>query len=262
MATDRLMGQSIGRDRLYDLARRRRNIDARQHDECDQQERRDGGNDDENDLHGIPGQLPIADGFVINSAVSLTETIQPRPESVPAEQLNLDRPVILVGLMGAGKTRVGRRLAERLGLPFLDTDIEIESETGKTIAELFSQIGEPAFREGERRTIARLIRSGISIIATGGGAFMDPRTRANIRDHALCVWLRADLDTLVARTARSNKRPLLQGVDRAAKLQELMTLRYPVYAEAHLTVDSLQGPIEQTVDSVLAAIRQHYGQQK
>jgi shikimate kinase len=206
--------------------------------------------------------LPIADGFVINSAVSLSQTIQPRTESEPAEHLNLDRPVVLVGLMGAGKTRVGRRLAERLDLPFLDTDVEIEAETGKTIAELFSHIGEPAFREGERRTIARLMHNGKSVIATGGGAFMDARTRAAIRENALSVWLRADLDTLIARTARSNKRPLLQGVDKAEKLAELMALRYPVYAEAHLTVDSLHGPVEQTVEAVLAALRQHCGYSK
>jgi shikimate kinase len=199
---------------------------------------------------------------VINSTVSLSQTIQPRSESEPAEHLNLDRPVVLVGLMGAGKTRVGRRLAERLGLPFLDTDLEIEAETGKTIAELFSHIGEPAFREGERRTIARLMRNARSVIATGGGAFMDTRTRAAIRQNALSVWLRADLDTLVARTSRSNKRPLLQGVDKAEKLAELMALRYPVYAEAHLTVDSLHGPVEQTVNSVLAALRDHCGNSK
>ncbi|MDB5393883.1 MAG: aroK [Rhodospirillales bacterium] len=253
------MRQAVGRDRFLDLAGWRWNIDAPQHHEGDGEKRHDGGNDDEDDLHRIPGQLPIADGFVINSPVSLSQTIQPRPESVPAEHLNLDRPVILVGLMGAGKTRVGRRLAERLGLPFLDIDIEIETETGKTITELFSQIGEPAFREGERRMIARLMHNGISVIATGGGAFMDPQTRANIRDHALSVWLRADLDTLVARTARSQRRPLLQGLDRAAKLSELMTLRYPIYAEAHLTVDSFPGPVEQTVDAVLAALRLHCG---
>jgi shikimate kinase len=193
---------------------------------------------------------------VINSAVSLSQTIQPRVESDTAEQLNLDRPIILVGLMGAGKTRVGRRLAERLDLPFVDTDHEIEAETGKTISELFSHIGEPAFREGERRTIARLMHRPVSIIATGGGAFIDPRTRADMLDSGLVVWLRADLDTLVARTARSNKRPLLNGVDREAKLAELMALRYPVYAEAHLTVDSLHGPVEQTVNAVLAALRQ------
>jgi shikimate kinase len=203
--------------------------------------------------------LPIADGFVINSAVSLSQTIQPRVESDTAEQLNLDRPIILVGLMGAGKTRVGRRLAERLGLPFLDTDQEIEADTGKTISELFAHIGELAFREGERRMIARLMGRTASVIATGGGAFMDPRTRAAMLERALVVWLRADLDTLVARTARSNKRPLLQGVDRAAKLAELMALRYPTYAEAHLTVDSLHGPVEQTVNAVLAALNHRFG---
>ncbi len=194
---------------------------------------------------------------MINSAVSLSQTIQPRVESDPAEQPSLDRPIVLVGLMGAGKTRVGRRLADRLGLPFVDTDQEIEAETGKTIVELFTQIGEPAFREGERRTIARLMNRPASIIATGGGAFMDSRTRAAMLAQGLVVWLRADLDTLVARTARSNRRPLLQGVDRAEKLAELMTLRYPVYAEAHLTVDSLHGPVEQTVNAVLAALNLH-----
>lgn len=196
---------------------------------------------------------------MINSAVSLSQTIQPRVESDPAEQLILDRPVILVGLMGAGKTRVGRRLAERLHLPFMDTDHEIENETGKTISDLFAQIGEPAFREGERRLIARLLNRSASIIATGGGAFIDPRTRATLLEQGLVVWLRADLDTLVARTGRNNKRPLLQGVDRAEKLSELMKVRYPIYAEAHLTVDSHHGPVENTVEAVLVALRQHIG---
>ena len=199
---------------------------------------------------------------MINSAVSLSQTIQPRTESEPAGHLNLDRPVVLVGLMGAGKTRVGRRLAERLGLSFLDTDLEIEADTGKTIAELFAHIGEPAFREGERRMLTRLMGKTNAIIATGGGAFMDPRTRAAIHENALSVWLRADLDTLVARTSRSNKRPLLQGVDKAAKLAELMAQRYPVYAEADLTVDSLHGPVEQTVEAVLTALRHHRGSSK
>jgi len=174
--------------------------------------------------------------------------------------LQLDRSVVLVGLMGAGKTRVGRRLAERLRLPFLDTDTEIENETGKTIVELFSQIGEPAFREGERRMIARLVRGPVQIIATGGGAFMDPQTRETIREHALAIWLRADLDTLLTRTAKSHKRPLLEGVDRAAKLAELIAVRHPAYAEAKLTVDSIHGPVEHTVEAVLKALREYYGQ--
>lgn len=196
---------------------------------------------------------------MINSAVSLSQTIQPRAESVPGEQFGLDCPVILVGLMGAGKTRVGRRLAERLHLPFVDTDHVIENDTGKTISELFTLMGEPAFRESERLVIARLMDGSPSIIATGGGAFIDPRTRAAMLRQGLVIWLRADLDTLVARTGRNNKRPLLQGVGRAEKLSELMTLRYPIYAEAHLTVDSHHGPVENTVEAVLAALRQHAG---
>ncbi|HTJ65721.1 MAG TPA: shikimate kinase [Alphaproteobacteria bacterium] len=206
--------------------------------------------------------MPIANGFVINSAVTLSQTIQACAESATGGHFELDRSVVLVGLMGAGKTRVGRRLAERLGLPFLDTDVEIERETGKSIADLFTQIGEPAFRDGERRMIARLIDGPVRIIATGGGAFIDPRTRTAIRERGLSVWLRADLDTLVARTARSHKRPLLEGVDRAAKLQELMTARYPIYAEAQLTVDSVPGPVEQTVDAVLRALEDHYEQRQ
>jgi shikimate kinase len=206
--------------------------------------------------------LPIANGFVINSAVTLSQTLQPQTESDTEGHLQLDRSVILVGLMGAGKTRVGRRLAERLDVPFLDTDVEIERETGKTIAELFTQIGEPAFRDGERLMIARLVQGPVQIIATGGGAFMDARTRATIREHGLAVWLRADLDTLIARTAKSHKRPLLEGVDRAAKLAELMALRYPVYAEAELTVDSIHGPVEYTVDAVLSALKGHYGKDR
>jgi shikimate kinase len=206
--------------------------------------------------------LPIANGFVINSAVTLSQTLQPQTESDTGGLLHLDRSVILVGLMGAGKTRVGRRLAERLEIPFLDTDVEIERETGKTIAELFTQIGEPAFRDGERLMIARLVQGPVQIIATGGGAFMDARTRATIRAHGLAVWLRADLDTLIARTAKSHKRPLLEGVDRAAKLAELMALRYPVYAEAELAVDSIHGPVEYTVDAVLSALKDHYGKDR
>jgi len=167
----------------------------------------------------------------------------------------LDRPLVLVGLMGAGKTRVGKRLAERLRLPFVDADGEIEKDTGKTIAELFATAGEPAFREGERRMMAKLLGGPACVIASGGGAYIDPETRKLIRDTGLAIWLRADLDTLVERTSRSNRRPLLEGVDRRAKLAELMKLRYPIYADAHLAIDSLPGPVEETVDAVIAALR-------
>jgi shikimate kinase len=166
-----------------------------------------------------------------------------------------DRPIVLVGLMGAGKTRVGKRLAEILNRPFVDADQEIERETGKTISELFAVIGEPAFRDGERRVIARLLHGPVSVIAAGGGAYMDPVTRVTIRDHGLSVWLRADLETLIARTSRSHKRPLLQGVNKAAKLAELMRVRYPVYAEAELVVDSQPGPVDNTVEAVIRALR-------
>jgi shikimate kinase len=160
--------------------------------------------------------------------------------------------------MGAGKTRVGKRLAERLGLEFVDADQAIEAETGKSIAELFATIGESAFREGERRMIARLLEGSIAVIATGGGAYMDERTRAAIREKGLSLWLRADLDTLVARTSRSNRRPLLEGTDKRAKLDELMALRYPVYAQADLVIDSLNGPVEHTTDAAMEILRRHY----
>lgn len=196
---------------------------------------------------------------MINSAVTPRQTrqprqsLQPQPESHPAAS-GLDRSIVLVGLMGAGKTRVGKRLAERLRLPFVDADHAIEAETGKSISELFATIGEAAFRDGERSMISRLLDGPTSVIASGGGAYLDPATRAEIRARGLSVWLRADLDTLVERTSRSNRRPLLEGVDRRAKLSELMERRYPVYAEADLVVDSLAGPVEDTVEAVIAAL--------
>lgn len=167
----------------------------------------------------------------------------------------LARPIVLVGLMGAGKTRVGRRLAERLNLAFIDADNEIEKETGKTIAELFATVGEAAFRDGERRIMARLLDGPLAVIASGGGAYVDPDTRGVISERGITIWLRADLDTLVERTSRSKRRPLLEGVDRRAKLAELMERRYPVYAEADLIVESRVGPVEDTVEAVLTALR-------
>lgn len=195
---------------------------------------------------------------MITSDVTLSQTLPPSVESAPSASppvsVALDRPVVLVGLMGAGKTRVGKRLAERVALPFIDTDHEIERENGKTISELFETVGEPAFREGERRVIARLLEGPPSIIAAGGGAYLDPRTRAKIREHGSAVWLRADLATLIARTSRSNKRPLLEGVDRGKKLSELIAIRHPIYAEADAVVESGIGPVEETVEAVLKAV--------
>jgi shikimate kinase len=168
-----------------------------------------------------------------------------------------DRPIVLVGLMGAGKSCIGRRLAARLGLAFVDADREIEQAAGCSIPEIFERHGEDAFRDGERRVILRLLEGGPHVLATGGGAFMDPRTREAIRDKAVSVWLRADLDLLARRVQRRNDRPLLQVADPKAKLAQLMADRYPVYAEADITVDSQDGPPEATVERVLSALERH-----
>jgi shikimate kinase len=164
------------------------------------------------------------------------------------------RTIVLVGLMGAGKTRVGRRLAARLNLPFFDSDIEIETAAGETIEEIFARRGERTFREGERRVIARLLARPVHVLATGGGAFMDARTRRLIARRGVSLWLRADLDVLVARVARRNNRPLLQQGDPRKILATLIERRYPVYAEADLAIDSGEGVPETTVMRAIAAL--------
>lgn len=164
------------------------------------------------------------------------------------------KTIALVGLMGAGKTSIGRRLAQRLGLPFIDADAEIEAAAGCTIEEIFQRHGEAAFRDGERRVIARLLDNPPHVLATGGGAFMDPATRALMRARAVIVWLRADLELMLARVGRRGNRPLLKTGEPRAVLERLIAERYPVYAEADITVDSLDGPPELTVERVLAAL--------
>ncbi len=164
------------------------------------------------------------------------------------------RSVVLVGLMGAGKTNIGRRLAARLNLPFSDSDLEIEAAAGETIEEIFANRGEQAFRDGERRVIARLLAQPPQVLATGGGAFMDPQTRALIARRGVSLWLRADLDVLVARVSRRSNRPLLKQGDPRAILAELIERRYPVYAEADLVIDSGDMPPEATVTRALAAL--------
>ena len=164
------------------------------------------------------------------------------------------RTIVLVGLMGAGKTKIGRRLAVRLNLPFFDSDNEIETAAGETIEEIFRKRGEGVFRDGERRVIARLLEQPPHILATGGGAFMDPATRALIARHGVSVWLRADLDVLVARVSRRNNRPLLQRSDPRSVLAELIERRHPVYAEADIVIDSSDGSAEQTTTRVIAAL--------
>jgi shikimate kinase len=147
-------------------------------------------------------------------------------------------PIVLVGLMGAGKTTVGRRLAEKLGLTFVDADHEIEIAAGQTIPEIFAKHGEAYFRDGERKVIARLLENGAQVLATGGGAYMNADTRSAIRSHGISIWLRADFDLLMRRVRRRSNRPLLQNDDPEGVMRKLIDERYPVYAEADITVDS------------------------
>lgn len=144
--------------------------------------------------------------------------------------------IVLVGLMGAGKSRVGLELSRLLGMPFVDADREIEKSAGMPIPDIFAQFGEAEFRKGEMKVIERLLKGAPIVLASGGGAFIQPDVRAAIKKDAVSIWLKADLETLVARTRRTAHRPLLQGVDRAVKLRELMHVRYPVYAEADITL--------------------------
>lgn len=146
--------------------------------------------------------------------------------------------IVLVGLMGAGKTRVGIELARLLKLPFVDADKEIEAAAGLPVADIFEQFGEEEFRNGERKVMARLLSSGAKVLASGGGAFVQEPVRKLIKDHSISVWLKADLDTLIERTSRTNHRPLLQDCDPAVKLKELMDKRYPIYAEADITLET------------------------
>lgn len=167
------------------------------------------------------------------------------------------KPIVLIGLMGAGKTSVGRRLAQRLGTPFVDADDEIEKAAGCSIPEIFDVYGETAFRDVEERVIKRLIGDGPIVLATGGGAYMTPSTRDIIAERAVSVWLRASLDTLVDRTSRRSGRPLLEtGENPRQVLQDLMDIRYPVYKNADITVETGQENMEITVDRVEAKIRE------
>lgn len=176
------------------------------------------------------------------------ETLSP----VPLEQ----RSIVLVGLMGAGKTTVGRRLAKRLDLAFVDADAEIEEAAGETIPEIFERRGEAAFRAGEQRVIARLLAGRPQVLATGGGAYMDPLTRANIAARGISIWLKADLDTLMKRVGKRGDRPLLQKGDPRATMKRLIDERYPVYAEADITIESLEGPHEAVVEEIICKLKE------
>jgi shikimate kinase len=164
------------------------------------------------------------------------------------------RTIALVGLMGVGKSSVGRRLANALGLPFRDADAEVETAAGRSISDIFAELGEPAFREGERRVISRLLDQPPHVLATGGGAFMNPETRALIKAHAISVWLKTDLDVLARRVARKNTRPLLAGRDPLEVLKAQAEARYPAYAQADVTVETGDTPHHTTVDQVIRAL--------
>jgi shikimate kinase len=164
------------------------------------------------------------------------------------------RSVVLVGMMGAGKSTIGRRLAARLRLPFLDADIEIEAAAGMPIPDIFETHGEPHFRDGEARVIARLLDGGPVVLATGGGAFMREETRELIRDKAISIWLKADADIIMKRVKRRADRPLLQTADPAATIGRLIEEREPVYRHADLTIWSRDVPHEKIVDECVEAL--------
>jgi shikimate kinase len=171
------------------------------------------------------------------------------------------RTITLVGLMGVGKSSVGRRLANALELPFKDADVEIEAAAGRSIPDIFAEMGEPAFREGERRVIARLLEDPPHVLATGGGAFMNDETRKLIKERSISVWLKADLEVLVRRVGRKDSRPLLSGKDPLQVLTELAEKRYPVYAEADVTVETGDTAHHVAVDQVIRALTSYLEEQ-
>ena len=184
-----------------------------------------------------------------------------KPESDAPEVLAVRaglgrRSIVLVGLMGCGKSSIGRRLAARLDLPFVDADDEIERAAGRSVADIFAEHGEPHFREGERKVIQRLLGCGPQVLATGGGAYMNAETRDNIRQSGISVWLKADLPVLMRRVAKRDNRPLLKQKDPEAVMRQLIETRHPIYAQADLTVDSREVAHEVIVGEILRVLTQ------
>ena len=176
-----------------------------------------------------------------------------------AEPVLRKRTIALVGLMGAGKSSIGRRLANALGLPFVDADEEVEKAAGRSIPDIFEELGEAAFRDGERRVIARLLDGPAQVLATGGGAFISPQTRAKIHERGISVWLKADIDVLSRRLRRRSDRPLLKTADPTATLAGLLDARNPVYGEANVVVMSRDVPHEVIVEEIVTALRTELG---
>ncbi|MEJ8475837.1 shikimate kinase [Roseibium algae] len=175
------------------------------------------------------------------------------PETRLVEALG-DRSIVLVGIMGCGKSTVGRRLAQKLGLTFADADAEIERAANMTIAEIFATHGEPYFRSGEERVIARLLKKGPQVLATGGGAFMSEATRNEISAHAVSIWLKVDFDTVMSRVRKRANRPLLQNPDPEGTMRDLMKTRHPVYAKADATVYSRDVPHDVVMNQIIQAL--------
>src|SRR5580693_1650039 len=165
------------------------------------------------------------------------------------------RSIVLVGMMGAGKTSVGRRLAAKLGLPFVDADAEIEAGAQMTVPEIFERFGEAYFREGERKVIARLLTSGPMVLATGGGAFMNATTRENIARHGVSIWLKPSFDILLARVRKKSNRPLLRTANPEETLRRLLEERSPIYALADFTIESLDAAHDSVVEAILQRLR-------
>jgi shikimate kinase len=182
----------------------------------------------------------------------------PSPEAIVAKAVG-QRSIVLVGMMGSGKSSIGRRVAGRLGIPFVDADIEIEKAAGMTIADIFALRGEAEFRSGEARVILRLLEGGPQVLSTGGGAFMNPDTRAAIAAKGISIWLNAELDVLMKRVRRRHDRPLLKTDDPAATLRKLIEERYPTYALADLTVESRDVPHDRIVDEIIGALAARLG---
>lgn len=169
------------------------------------------------------------------------------------------RSIVMVGLMGAGKSTIGRRLAQRLDLPFIDADNAIEEAAAMSIPEIFATYGESHFRDGERRVMTRLLQDIPRVLATGGGAFINEQTRGLVAQHGLSVWLKADLDVLMKRVRRRANRPLLNADDPEGVMRRLMAERYPVYAEADVTVETSNAPHQAVVEETLCALERHLG---
>lgn len=180
-----------------------------------------------------------------------------RPIDIP---LLTQRPIALVGLMGVGKTTVGRRLAKTLDIPFHDSDEEIEHASGRTVAGYFRDYGEAEFRAGERRVITRLLDGQPLILATGGGAFIPEETREILQNGALTIFLKGEFETLFARVSKKNTRPLLMVDDPRSVYKDLMDARYPIYAQAHITVNIAKGPHARTVSKIVRALEKYYKQ--